>query len=545
MGAEEPVTAESSASKLLAIASRLWFDDLADRGIIVTDAALVICAWNRWLATQTGVSAQHAVGKPLFEVCPTIKARGLEEQYLRALAGEVRVLAHRFHKYLIPVLRTAATAGAGEGTQTARIVPLLSDGEVVGTISIIEDVSERVVSERELRNQILVSERARAVAEDASRLKDEFLATLSHEIRTPLNAVLGWTQILRSQKSAKSPAHALQVIERNASSQLRLVEDLLDMARIVSGKLRLDVKPIDVQAVVQAAVDVVEPGAAAKGVEIRSHFDHASIPVNADADRLQQAIWNVMSNALKFTSTGGAIDVAVVARGRVVTISVGDTGQGISAEFLPYVFDRFRQADASASRRHGGLGLGLALTRQIVELHGGSIKVESAGTDKGSTFSIRLPIADTLVQTAVVTRSVLSEDSLEGVTVLLADDSRDGREMLEVALRGYGADVFAVESSDAAIAALESATVLPDIVISDIGMPGSDGYELIRRIRASPEPIRSTPAMAVTAYADPEDRIRALAAGYQMHLAKPADPAIVADSIQRLVAATRALRLRS
>ena len=198
--------------------------------------------------------------------------------------------------------------------QSARIAPLLADGQVVGTISIVEDVSERVVNERELRNQILASERARAVAEDASKLKDEFLATLSHEIRTPLNAVLGWTQILRTKKSVKSPAHALEVIERNASSQLRLVEDLLDMARIVSGKLRLDVQPIDIQAVVQAAVDVVEPGAAAKRVEIRSRFDAKVIPVNADADRLQQAIWNVMSNALKFTSAGGTIDVAVAAQ---------------------------------------------------------------------------------------------------------------------------------------------------------------------------------------------------------------------------------------
>ena len=532
------------AGNLLEIASRMWFEDLADRGIIVTDAALVIRAWNPWLVAQTGVTAEDAVGRPLFEVCPTIKARGLEEHYLRALDGEVRVLAHRFHKYLIPVLRTAATAGVGEGTQTARIVPLLSDGQVVGTISIVEDVSERVVSERELRNQILVSERARTVAEDASKLKDEFLATLSHEIRTPLNAVLGWTQILRSQKGAKSPGHALEVIERNASSQLRLVEDLLDMARIVSGKLRLDVKPIDIQAVVQAAVDVVEPGAAAKRVEIRPHFDDKRIPVNADADRLQQAIWNVMSNALKFTSAGGTIDVAVAAQGRVVTITVADTGQGISAEFLPFVFDRFRQADASASRRHGGLGLGLALTRQIVELHGGSVGVESAGVDRGSTFSIRLPIADTLAQTAIVTRSVMTEESLAGMTVLIVDDSSDGREMLEEALRGYGADVTAVDSTEAAIAALESAAVLPDVLISDIGMPGSDGFELIRRVRASSEPIRSTPAMAVTAYADPEDRIQALAAGYQLHLAKPADPATVADSIHRLVAAARASRLQ-
>ena len=529
------------AIDLLAFASRVWFDELADRGIIVTDTALVIRAWNPWLVAQTGVAAEDAVGKPLFLVCPTIKARGLDEHYRCALDGEARVLAHRFHKYLVPVLRSAA-AGTGEGTQTARIVPLRSGDGIVGTISIIEDVSERIISEQELRNQILVSERARVVAEDASRLKDEFLATLSHEIRTPLNAVLGWTQILRSQNVVRSPEHALKVIERNAQSQLRLVDDLLDMARILSGKLRLEITAIDIQSVIQAAVDVVAPAAEAKRVAIRSRFQDAAIPVNADSDRLQQAIWNVMSNAVKFTGEGGTIDLAVTRDGSVVTIVIADSGRGISPDFLPFVFDRFRQADASASRRHGGLGLGLALTRQIIELHGGSITAESAGTDKGATFSIRLPMADRLAQIATVERVGLNKGTLAGVTVLVVDDSRDGREMMEVALLGYGAQVFAFESTDAAMVALESGDVSPDILVSDIGMPGIDGYELIRRVRTAPAPIRSTPAVAVTAYADPEDRIRALAAGYQLHLSKPADPSIVAESIHRLVTAARAGR---
>lgn len=524
---------------LLEIASRRWFDDLADRGIVVTDVELIIRAWNPWLGTQTGISAETAVGRPLFSIVPTIVARGLDEHYQRALGGEVRVLAHRFHKFLIPVVRTAVTAGVNEGTQTAQIVPLSADGEIVGTMTIIEDVSERVVNERELRNQILVSERARTVAEDASKLKDEFLATMSHEIRTPLNAVLGWTQILRTQRSAKSLDHALEVIERNASSQLRLVEDLLDMARIVSGKLRLDVRTLDVRSIVQAAVDVIEPGAAAKHVVVRVHFEDVDMPVNADADRLQQAVWNVMSNGLKFTPTDGTVDVSLKRSGSMVEIIVADTGQGISGEFLPYVFDRFRQADSSASRRHGGLGLGLALTRQIVELHGGSIDVQSAGADKGSTFTIRLPVADRLNQTATVPAAELDDKSLAGIMVLLVDDSDDGREMLEVALRGYGATVLAVDSAESAVQALLPGRLAPDVLVSDVGMPGRDGYELIRRVRSLAGAPGRIPAIAVTAYADPEDRIHALAAGFQMHLSKPVEPSRVAESVRTLVAADR------
>ena len=522
---------------LLDLAARQWFDELADRGIVVTDNDLIVCAWNSWLVEQTGILADNAIGHPLFVVCPTIAARGLDEHYQRALAGEVRVLAHRFHKFLIPVSKSALPTGATEATQTARIVPLTSDGQVVGTVTIVEDVSERVVSERELRNQILVSERARNVAEDASKLKDEFLATMSHEIRTPLNAVLGWTQILRTQGNIKSRDRALEVIERNAASQLRLVEDLLDMARIVSGKLRLDIETIELQTVVQAALDVIEPGATAKRVAIVADFEATPIPINADADRLQQAVWNVLSNALKFTNSGGTITVSVRRDNATARLIVADTGQGITAEFLPYVFDRFRQADASTSRRHGGLGLGLALTRQILELHGGSIEVKSAGTDKGSTFACRLPVADTLAQTAAIIKPRLDADALKGIVVLIVDDSADSREMLEVALRAYRASVTTVDSVDNALAQLASGSIVPDVVVSDIGMPGRDGYELIRRLRSFAEPIRSTPAIAVTAYADPEDRMHALAAGYQLHLAKPADPSVVAESILSLNAA--------
>ena len=545
MGAQQPVRdTEPLTGDLLTIASRLWFEDLADRGVVVTDDALVIRAWNSWLATHTGITAAEAVGQPLLAVCPTIAARGLDEHYRSALGGEVRVLAHRFHKFLIPVVRNAMSTSAHDMSQTARIAPLSTDGRIVGTITIIEDVTERVVSERELRSQILVAERARATAEDASRLKDDFLATLSHEIRTPLNAVLGWARILRTQPEVKSRDRALEVIERNAASQLRLVEDLLDIARVISGKLQLDIKPLDVQVVVQAAIDVVEPSAAAKRIAIRTHFDESRTIVSGDPDRLQQAIWNVMSNAVKFTPAEGRIDVRVTKGRGLVDIAVADTGQGISVEFLPYVFDRFRQADASPSRRHGGLGLGLALARQIIELHGGSIGVNSEGAGRGAEFSVRLPEADALAQATTEQEGAI-DVTLKGITVLLVDDSPDGREMLEVALRGYGADVLAVESTETAIGMLTHGGFAPDVLVSDIGLPGSDGYELIRRIRLLSPKIRHVPAIAVTAYADAEDRLQALDAGYQLHLPKPIDPGFVASSIKGLVTAARSVSRRT
>jgi len=522
----------------LATAARLWFEDMADRGIVVTDDALVIRAWNAWLVVHTGIAAVAAIGRPLFAVCPDIPARGLDVHYRRALDGEVRVLAHRFHRFLIPVIRSAVSGAAHEMLQTARIAPLSVDGRIVGTITIVEDVTERVVSERELRSQILVAERARAIAEDASQLKDDFLATLSHEIRTPLNAVMGWSRILRNKVDVKSRDHALDVIERNAAAQLRLVEDLLDMARVISGKLRLDVKAVDIRPLVQAAVDVVEPSAAAKHITIDISAGPDRRVVNADPDRLQQAIWNVMSNAVKFTPNGGRIDVRVTTKNRIVEVKVTDSGQGISPEFMPYLFDRFRQADGSPSRRHGGLGLGLALARQIMELHGGSISARSEGPDKGSEFCVRLPEADLLGQVALSPRSSANASTLVGIAVLLVDDSDDSREMLGIALQAYGADVTAVASTETSMEMLLGGN-MPDVIVSDIGMPGSDGYELIRRVRALPLPATQLPAIAVTAYADAEHRLEALGAGYQMHMPKPVDPAIVAEAIKTLVTAAR------
>jgi signal transduction histidine kinase/ActR/RegA family two-component response regulator len=521
---------------LLASAMLRWFEELSDRGIFTTDDALVVRTWNPWLEAQTGVPASVAVGASLIELYPTIKDRGLDRYYANALTGEVHVLSERFHRFLIPVPRNIQSIGLSEMAQSARIAPLTVGQSVVGTITVIEDVTERVVSERELRNQIAASERARNVAEEASRLKDEFLATMSHEIRTPLNAVLGWTRILRTQPRLKGRDHALEVIERNAASQLRLVEDLLDMARVISGKLRLELKTIHLEDVVRAAIDVVTPSASAKNITISSSFDERRPAINGDFDRVQQAVWNLMSNSVKFTEPGGRVDVQVSRSGDMVELTVRDTGQGIAREFLPYLFDRFRQADASASRRHGGLGLGLALVRQIVELHGGTVNASSSGTNRGSAFVVRLPIASaSMVAPAPAAEPV----TLKGIHILIVDDNEDGREMLKTALRDYGAIVDVAAGANEAMALLED-TLTPDVIISDIGMPDADGYEFIRRVRtASNASTRLLPAIAVTAYADPEDRIRAAVAGYQAHLAKPVDAALVAASVASLVLSPR------
>ena len=524
---------------LLASASQRWFEELSDRGIFTTDADLVVRTWNPWLEAQTGIAAKDAVGRPLFDLYPSLIERGLDQHYREALAGEVRILSERFHRYLFPISRNLQSIGVSEMAQSARIAPLTSDGAVVGTITVVEDVTERVVGERELRNQIAVSEQARGVAEEASKLKDEFLATLSHEIRTPLNAVLGWARILRTQPKLKSRTHALEVIERNATAQLRLVEDLLDMARVISGKLRLDVKAVSLADVTQAAIDVVEPAAVAKKITIRTHFGTAIPAVNGDVDRLQQAIWNLMSNAVKFTESGGRITVRIARDGDVVTLTVRDTGQGISRDFLPYVFDRFRQADASASRRHGGLGLGLALVRQIVELHGGKVTVESAGLNHGSVFTLRFPAASGAANQAA-RRPSSAPITLKGLTVLLVDNDEDGRDMLVTALKGYGARVQAVSDSRVALAMLKDGTVKPHVLVSDLGMPETDGFEFVRLVRERPE-TRHLPAIAVTAYANPEDRMRALVAGYQTHLPKPIEPSVVARTIADLVAERRKL----
>jgi signal transduction histidine kinase/ActR/RegA family two-component response regulator len=381
---------------------------------------------------------------------------------------------------------------------------------------------------------------ARLQAEAASRLKDEFLATISHELRTPLNGILGWARLLRvGRLSAEEMRRALETIERNAQAQNRLIEDLLDISRIISGKMRLDMREVKLVPVIEAALNVVRPVAEAKGVHLQSLLDAGMEAVAGDADRLQQVIWNLLSNAIKFTPRGGEVRVQLKLTKTQAEISVSDTGAGISPEFLPYVFDRFRQADGSSTRLHGGLGLGLAIVRHLVELHGGTVQAHSAGLGQGATFTLTFPlIASYQPDVLPLVSHTLPTDlkiSLDGVHVLLVDDDPSTRDLLFTLLVSKGATVSAVASAAAGLAALTS---LPDIIISDIEMPEEDGYAFIRKVRSAEQGrAAQVPAIALTAYARVEDRVRAISAGYQMHVPKPVEPTelllVIASLAQR------------
>lgn len=394
---------------------------------------------------------------------------------------------------------------------------------------------EREIAERkraeERREALLASERAaRSEAERATRLKDEFVATMSHELRTPLNAIVGWASILRRDRRPESVLQGVEVIERNAKLQARMVEDLLDMSRILSGKLAMELRRTDLSGVIEASIAAVRPAADAKGVRL-----HAAIgptpPVNGDAGRLQQVLWNLLSNAIKFTPANGKVGVLAreISREgtRSVEISVSDTGQGIDPRFLPFVFDRFRQADASTTRRHGGLGLGLSIVKSLVEMHQGSVEARSAGAGQGSTFVVCLPLAETTADMAldrVGQEPAQAACSLAGLRVLVVDDEADARTLARRVLEESGAEVLTVSSAAEALELVDGNGEL-SVLVSDIGMPEHDGYELITRMRAMPGTAGRVPAVALTALARDEDRKRTLLAGYQVHISKPVDPA--------------------
>ena len=370
---------------------------------------------------------------------------------------------------------------------------------------------------------------ARESAEESNRLKDEFLATVSHELRTPLTAILGWARLMETESLEGDLAkQAVETIWRNAKAQAQIVDDILDVSRIITGNLYLDLHPLEVVPVVEAAINVVRPTADAKGIRIDSELDNVPAVVSGDANRLQQVIWNLLSNAIKFTSTGGRVLIKVTQVGAAVEISVNDSGQGISRDFLPFVFDRFRQADSTTTRQHGGLGLGLAIARHLVEIHGGTIKAESEGEGKGSTITIQLPLVESTVRDVKVdeSRAITStqpshvHQSLSGLNVLVVDDDADTLQLMTTALTSRQAKVTAVSSAGEAIEAI--ITNRPDVLVSDIAMPDEDGYGLIRRVRSLEDGSRSDiPAVAITAYAKEEDRNRALSSGFQIYLAKP------------------------
>ena len=369
---------------------------------------------------------------------------------------------------------------------------------------------------------------AREAAEESNRLKDEFLATVSHELRTPLTAILGWSRLLEDGSLDDSTMQqAVETIGRNAKAQAQIVDDILDVSRIITGNLYLDLHPLEVVPVVENAINVVRPTADAKGIRVETYLDSAPAMISGDANRLQQVVWNLLSNAVKFTNSGGRVCVKVSQGGGAVEVSVSDTGQGINKEFLPYVFERFTQADSTTTRQHGGLGLGLAIARHLVEIHGGTIRAESKGEDRGATFTIRLPLLESSVGLAAAVdqdqhQLAQSQQLLSGVNVLLVDDDSDTLTLMTTALRKRQANVTAVSSAGEAIQAITRRR--PDVLVSDIAMPDEDGYGLIEKIRRLENgDTDNIPAVAITAYAKDEDRERALSAGFQIYLAKPVE----------------------
>jgi PAS domain S-box-containing protein len=389
----------------------------------------------------------------------------------------------------------------------------------------------------EERERLLESERyARSEAERVTRLKEEFLSTVSHELRTPLNAILGWTQLMQQSSDEQTRRQGLDAIERGARGQALLIDELLDVSRITSGKMRLDVEVVEIGRLVEAAVETLRPASEAKAIQIKQSLAADTGPIKGDPARLQQTVWNLLSNAIKFTPKGGRVEIRVDRKEGAVQITVTDTGPGIPEKFLPYVFDRFRQADNSTTRAHGGLGLGLAIVKHIVEMHGGTVEVESK-EGKGATFTVRLPAAD---RATLTTPNIVAEPNarLKNVKVLIVDDDPNSCEIVRRILMNHEAQVSTASSADEALPLLQEFN--PDVLISDIGMPGKDGLTFIREIRSleSASQARRRPAVALTAFARPEDRIRVLQAGYNTHVAKPVDPRELLAVVRSLAAAT-------
>jgi signal transduction histidine kinase/ActR/RegA family two-component response regulator len=436
--------------------------------------------------------------------------------------------------------RTLTAAGSVRWVRAKGRIYRQPDGTPTRFDGVTLDVTSQKLMERE-RESLLEAERvARREAERAGRMKDEFISTLSHELRTPLSAILGWTYILRRGGAATDVTRAADTIERNARAQAQLIEDLLDVSRIASGNIRLELQPVSVTAVFDAVQQMLRPIFEAKPVAVSIDADSWGGEITADPGRLQQIVWNIVSNAIKFTPAGGSVRVRADVEAEQLVLSVTDTGAGIHPDFLPHVFDRFRQAESSEARSYGGLGLGLAIVRQLVEMHGGSVEAHSPGQGCGATFIVRLPVGMASTN-AVVSPSAGAADAraghgvLEGLRVLVVDDEQDGRDMLAILLRSHGASVQTADSADRALDLLEQDEA--DLLISDIGMPNTDGYQLVRSIRASARPWQNIPAIALTAFARAEDALKARLAGFDAHLAKPVEPVRLVASIVALVSA--------
>lgn len=551
------ITERKRAQAALA-AQQEWFrvtlGSIGD-AVIASDAAGGVTYMNAQAESLTGWTLDAAITQTLQEVFHILHEHTRER--VENPAGVVMRTGHvvGLANHTVLVSRDGVERPISDSAAPIRD----AEGRMLGVVLVFRDVGEqrRVETERHAaaieRERILQAERAaRAEAERASRVKDEFVAMVSHELRTPLNAILGWTQLMTNARhDPVMVERGLDVVARNTRLQAQLISDLLDISRIVAGKLQLEVQQrIDLAGIVTDAIETVQHEAAPKGIRIHPSLDVGLGPVAGDPGRLQQAVWNLLSNAIKFSPSGGQIDVTLRRLGDRAEIVVSDTGVGIKADVLPYIFDRFHQADRSITRRFGGLGLGLSIVKHLVQLHGGQVAAESAGEGRGARFTIQLPLAipcsgkatgEATASDGAPAPVTTDASTLRGIRVLVVEDEPDTREFLVRLLEAHGATVESVASAAEALKAFAAAP--PHVVVSDIGLPDVDGYELMRRIRLmAPSSAAPTPAIALTAYARTEDRTRALGAGYDAHVVKPVESAELVSTISRLTTTLRAQR---
>jgi signal transduction histidine kinase/ActR/RegA family two-component response regulator len=548
---------------------------LLNSAVLATSTFLTASALRLFFGSPVNIVAFGYSAKFIIAICVMALVQYLANTILIAIEKAYKINESIWHTWKTYYLWTSITsfAGASAAGIIAHLITSFGFYAVIATVPIVliiyftystylknleasgaqaelaqhhvEELSGYVAElkrSEEARGQLLLREQvARAEAEAANRMKDEFLATLSHELRTPLTSLLGWACLMRGSKLNDAMLQqGLEVIERNAKVQSQLIDDLLDVSRIISGKLNLEVRPVEISSVVEAAINVVRPAADAKSIRLTYSASPSIGFISGDSARLQQIVWNLLSNAVKFTPEGGRIDVLLEALGSHARVTVRDSGQGISPEFLPQVFDRFRQADSSTTRGHGGLGLGLAIVRHLVELHGGTVHADSEGPGHGTTFSVTFPLPAVKVATPIphkVKDPCDCSTVLDGLRVLVVDDEPDARLIISTLIERTGAEVKACQSAQEALEVFERWR--PDVLMSDIAMPGEDGYSLINKVRSLPaERGGRVPAAAFTAYAREEDRKRALAAGYQMHIAKPVSSGQLVEMIAQLAGRT-------
>jgi PAS domain S-box-containing protein len=512
---------------------RLMVESVSVYSIFAIDTGGRILSWNKGAEEVFGYRKEEIVGESFAILfTPEDRSQGAPERELENVRSNGRSGENRWH------LRKD-----GSRLWVSGLVSPLRDeaGNLVGYVKVARGDDEEATARKraeEKREEDLERERvARSESEDASRMKDEFIALISHELRSPLNAILGWTRILRQGRPDEELyLRATEIIERSARMQSQLIDDLMDTARIVRGKVKLEVQPVNLAPLIEKAMDVVRPAADAKGITLDAVLDREADQITGDPDRLQQVVWNLLSNAVKFTTEGGRVEVKLGRVDPYIQISVRDTGCGISPEFMPYLFERYRQADAAAARRKGGLGLGLSLVRQLVEMHGGSVTAESEGEDKGATFIVKLPVR--AIYTAETERPPLAGSktkSLEGVWAAVVDDEANARELITSVLESHGARVTAFASAGEAFEMLTSER-RPDVLVCDLAMPGEDGFSLIHKLREWEKTGDGVlPAIALTAFGRVEDRTRALYAGFQMHIAKPVEPVELVIVVRSLI----------